>query len=57
MVSGGAMNEAMDAIFEETDKLLNLDLSEGVQERLELMHFIVRYKFDLRTDENSDKNW
>lgn len=45
-----AMSEALDAISEEANKLLELDLPNKVKEKVELIHSIARYKVDSRTD-------
>jgi hypothetical protein len=46
------MSEALDAIREEAERLLNYDsLSEAARRRLELVLSITRHGFDVRTDE------
>lgn len=46
-----AMSKALDAIYEETQKLLNRDdLPEEVKKHLDYIQSIARYKFDNRGD-------
>lgn len=43
-----AMNQALNAIYEEAEKLLSMELIPDVRERIELILSIARYKFDNR---------
>lgn len=45
------MSEALDAIHDETLKLLQKDLPEEVEEGLDIIVSIARYKYDIRTNE------
>ena len=48
-----AMSGALDAICEEAEKLLEYELPREVEEKIELIISIARYKFDVRTDKEA----
>ena len=46
-----AMRQALEAIYEEALKLLQLDLSEQARRSADLILSLARYKFDVRSED------
>lgn len=48
-----AKDQALDAISEEAEKLLKYELPDEVEEKIQLIISLARYKFDVRTDQEA----